>query len=85
LWIVGRRKIVKKVPFKTIFMRFILELQYATYREVTVERSFTGMTADHYTFDPAKPSLDLICASGPLASFGLHGIKYAFKNSFTAH
>ncbi len=47
-----------------------------------VERSFAGLTSDHYTFDPAKRSLSLICASGLLGGFGYHGLRY--ENSFFA-
>ena len=42
-------------------------------RTVTMTRAFKGITADHYTFDPAKPSIDFVNAVGQGASFAYHG------------
>ena len=42
-------------------------------RTVVLTRPLIGKSKEEYTFDPTVPSLDLIAAIGPSATFGYHG------------
>mmetsp|Transcript_19740 Transcript_19740/g.44426 ORF Transcript_19740/g.44426 Transcript_19740/m.44426 type:complete len:904 (+) Transcript_19740:70-2781(+) len=53
-------------------------------RTVVMTRSFTGLTPDHYTFDPLKQTIPAITAIGSSQTFDYHKAHGPLKVSLTA-